>query len=50
LEIHFNIIRGTDPCALYTFHLPNLTSNFNFLHRSKVSVQVRGPVKYTVTQ
>ena len=39
LEI-LNNIHGPDPCALYTFHLPNLMSNSHLLHRSKGSVQV----------
>jgi len=33
LEIHFYIIHGPDPYPLYTFHLPNLISNFHSLHQ-----------------
>jgi len=49
-EIYFNIILGPDPFTLHTFDVPNLMSNSQSLHHSKVSVEVCGSVKWLVTQ
>jgi len=37
-EIHFNIIHSPDPCAFYTFQMPNLMSNSHSSYRCKGSV------------